>query len=378
MLLPQTFMNESGDAAGPARGALGVAARPHRRPARRDRPPLRRGPQQAGRRRRRPQRPQEPRARPRRRDFWRVRVGVGRPDSHRPRDRLRPRARPLQRAPRARSRPCSTGAADEAERLVERIAAGDAAADGRGGAGVERAADPLRGRRRRGRPAAPRPPRGPQRDQHRDARGDARPPRRRPRPTTSVRVLVDLLDRPHGPLGRRRRPRGPRQDGPIRRMQLFADLYDELTAFPKPTIAACHGAVRRRRRRDRGRLRPPRRRLEPADALPRRRARRAGRPGPPRHPLRALGRQVPAADLEGDRRRRGAPLGPRPQGRARGRDRGGRRSSSPRRSPPTRPSRSARIKGMLHDWDGVVERSRAEGEGQVAWQRTGPGLPHRD
>ena len=28
----------------------------------------------------------------------------------------------------------------------------------------------------------------------------------------------------------------------MRRMQLFADLYDELTGFPKPTVAACHGA----------------------------------------------------------------------------------------------------------------------------------------
>ena len=26
-------------------------------------------------------------------------------------------------------------------------------------------------------------------------------------------------------------------------MQLFADLYDEIVAFPKPTIAACHGDV---------------------------------------------------------------------------------------------------------------------------------------
>ncbi len=32
------------------------------------------------------------------------------------------------------------------------------------------------------------------------------------------------------------------EDGRVRRMQLFADLYDELTGFPKPTIAACHGA----------------------------------------------------------------------------------------------------------------------------------------
>ena len=32
------------------------------------------------------------------------------------------------------------------------------------------------------------------------------------------------------------------RDGAIRRMQLFADLYDALTGFPRPTVAACHGA----------------------------------------------------------------------------------------------------------------------------------------
>src|SRR5690606_10680384 len=31
-------------------------------------------------------------------------------------------------------------------------------------------------------------------------------------------------------------------EGKVRRMELFAQLYDELTAFPKPTVAACHGA----------------------------------------------------------------------------------------------------------------------------------------
>src|SRR5688500_18215502 len=31
-------------------------------------------------------------------------------------------------------------------------------------------------------------------------------------------------------------------EGRVRRMQLFADLYDDLVAFPKPTVAACHGA----------------------------------------------------------------------------------------------------------------------------------------
>ena len=37
----------------------------------------------------------------------------------------------------------------------------------------------------------------------------------------------------------------------------------------------------------------------------------------------------------------------------------------------------ARLKRMLHEWDGVEERSRAEGEGQVEWQRSGPGLPYQ-
>jgi enoyl-CoA hydratase/carnithine racemase len=32
------------------------------------------------------------------------------------------------------------------------------------------------------------------------------------------------------------------EEGRVRRMRLFADLYDELTGFEKPTVAACHGA----------------------------------------------------------------------------------------------------------------------------------------
>ena len=42
------------------------------------------------------------------------------------------------------------------------------------------------------------------------------------------------------------------------------------------------------------------------------------------------------------------------------------------------PESVATIKRMLHDWDGVVERSRNEGEGQVAWQSEGPGLGYRE
>jgi enoyl-CoA hydratase/carnithine racemase len=33
------------------------------------------------------------------------------------------------------------------------------------------------------------------------------------------------------------------EEGKVRRMQLFADLYDAIVAFPKPTVAACHGDV---------------------------------------------------------------------------------------------------------------------------------------
>jgi enoyl-CoA hydratase/carnithine racemase len=42
------------------------------------------------------------------------------------------------------------------------------------------------------------------------------------------------------------------------------------------------------------------------------------------------------------------------------------------------PEAVARLKRMLHDWDGVEDRSRAEGQVQVEWQRSGPGLPYRD
>ena len=40
------------------------------------------------------------------------------------------------------------------------------------------------------------------------------------------------------------------------------------------------------------------------------------------------------------------------------------------------PEAVARLKRMLHEWDDVEGRSRAEGEGQVEWQRSGPGLPY--
>ncbi|HXQ89146.1 MAG TPA: enoyl-CoA hydratase/isomerase family protein, partial [Solirubrobacterales bacterium] len=33
------------------------------------------------------------------------------------------------------------------------------------------------------------------------------------------------------------------EEGKVRRMQLFAVVYDAIVAFPKPTIAVCHGDV---------------------------------------------------------------------------------------------------------------------------------------
>lgn len=33
------------------------------------------------------------------------------------------------------------------------------------------------------------------------------------------------------------------EEGKVRRMRLFADLYDAVVAFPKPTVACCHGDV---------------------------------------------------------------------------------------------------------------------------------------
>ena len=98
------------------------------------------------------------------------------------------------------------------------------------------------------------------------------------------------------------------EEGRVRRMELFAQLYDELTAFPKPTVAACHGAcvgggaeiaVACDLRVGGSNLRL----RFPGAAL--------GRPGRPRatgHALRPLGREVPAADRAG-RRRPGAALG---------------------------------------------------------------------
>jgi enoyl-CoA hydratase len=164
-------------------------------------------------------------------------------------------------------------------------------------------------------------------------------------------------------------------DGRLRRMELFARLYDELTGFPRPTVASCHGscvgggaeiavACDLRVAGSNLRLRFP------GAAL-----------GVPVGPARLVtlcglsvakylllsGKEVgaeqalrwgivhkvaPAAATEEQALALAAAVAEHP------------------------PDAVARLKRMLHDWDDVEGRSRLEGEGQVEWQRSGPGLPY--
>jgi enoyl-CoA hydratase/carnithine racemase len=166
-------------------------------------------------------------------------------------------------------------------------------------------------------------------------------------------------------------------EGKVRRMQLFADLYDALTGFPKPTVAACHGACvgggaeiavacDLRVGGANLRLRFP-----------------GGSLGVPVGPARLAtlcglsvakyllltGKEVDAdMALRWGLVHKVAPA-------AKTEDAALQLAAQVAANPP---EAVARLKRMLHDWDGVEERSRTEGEGQVEWQRSGPGLPYRD
>ena len=166
-------------------------------------------------------------------------------------------------------------------------------------------------------------------------------------------------------------------EGRVRRMELFAQVYDELTGFPKPTVAACHGSVVGGG-------------AEVAVACD----------------LRVGGSNLrmrfPGATL-------GVPVGPARlvtlcglatakylllTSRNVGADEALRMGLIHRVAPAARTEEAAlglaaevaehppdavnRLKRMLHRWDGVVERSADEGRGQVDCQRSGPGLPHRE
>ena len=166
-------------------------------------------------------------------------------------------------------------------------------------------------------------------------------------------------------------------EGRVRRMQLFADLYDEITAFPKPTIASCHGdvvgggaeiAVACDMRIGGSNLRM----RFPGAALgvpvgPARLVTLCGLAAAKYLLLSARGvtadealrlglvnKVAPAAGTEAAALELAAQVAEHP------------------------PEAVARMKRMLNEWDGVVGRSKVEGEGQVEWERTGPGIPYRD
>jgi enoyl-CoA hydratase/carnithine racemase len=167
------------------------------------------------------------------------------------------------------------------------------------------------------------------------------------------------------------------EEAKVRRMQLFADLYDQVVEFPKPTIAVCHGdvvgggaevAVACDMRIGGANLRM----RFPGAAL-----------GVPVGPARLVtlcglaaakylllssrtvgadealrlglvNRVAPAAGTEQAALELAAEVAAHP------------------------PEAVAQLKRMLHEWDDVVGRSAAEGRGQMEWQRSGPGLPSSD
>jgi enoyl-CoA hydratase len=166
-------------------------------------------------------------------------------------------------------------------------------------------------------------------------------------------------------------------DGRVRRMELFARLYDELTAFAKPTVAACHGscvgggaevAVACDLRVAGSNLRM----RFPGGAL--------GVPVGPARLVTLCGLSVAkyllltAKDVGADQALRWG-LVHRVAPAATTEEAALELAASVAQNPP---EAVATIKRMLHEWDGVEERSQAEGRGQVEWQRTGPGLPYRE
>ena len=163
----------------------------------------------------------------------------------------------------------------------------------------------------------------------------------------------------------------------IHRMQLFADLYDQLTGFPKPTVAACHGAVvgggaevamacDLRVGGANLRLKFPGAEL----GVPVGAARLVTACGLSTAKYLLLSARTVSADeaLRLGLVHRVAPA-------ARTEEAALKLAAEVAAHPP---EAVARLKQMLHRWDGIVERSADEGRGQVEWQRSGPGLPRRD
>ena len=167
------------------------------------------------------------------------------------------------------------------------------------------------------------------------------------------------------------------EKGRLHRMELFAQLYHELTAFPKPTVAACHGSVvgggaemaiacDLRVGGSNLRMRFPGAEL--------------GVPVGPARLVTLCGLAtakyllLTARNVGADEALRMG-LVHRIASAAATEDAALELAAEVAAHPP---DAVARLKRMLHRWDGVVERSADEGRGQVEWQGSGPGLPHRD
>jgi enoyl-CoA hydratase/carnithine racemase len=163
----------------------------------------------------------------------------------------------------------------------------------------------------------------------------------------------------------------------VRRMELFAQLYDDLTGFPKPTVAACHGAcvgggaeiaiacdLRVGGLNLRLRF--------PGAAL--------GVPVGPARLVTLCGLSVAkyalltSKEIDAEMAYRWGlihKLVPAPRTEEAALKLAIDVAAHP-------PESVARIKAMLHEWDRVEDRSRVEGVGQVEWARSGPGLPYRE
>jgi enoyl-CoA hydratase len=167
------------------------------------------------------------------------------------------------------------------------------------------------------------------------------------------------------------------EEGRVRRMRLFAEVYDAIVAFPKPTVAVCHGdvvgggaeiavACDMRVAGANLRLRFP----GAALGVPVGPARLVTLCGLATAKYLLLSSRTVGADeaLRLGLVNRVAP--------AAGAEEAALALAADVAAHP--PEAVARLKRMLHEWDDVEGRSRAEGEGQVEWQRSGPGLPYGD
>ncbi len=167
------------------------------------------------------------------------------------------------------------------------------------------------------------------------------------------------------------------RDGAVRKMELFARLYDEVVTFPQPTIAACHGACvgggaeiavacDLRIGGSNMRLRFP------GAAL--------GVPVGPARLVTLCGLSVAkyalltSKEISAEQALRWGlvhKVAPAQATEDAALTLAAHMSTMPRES-------LRRMKSMLHSWDDVVGRSADEGRGQVAWQSEGPGLGYRE